>query len=422
MARGKRGRAEAEAAAAEPAGAGDIVERIGEHREGRRWAALALAEAAGWPLWRVRKKLGGVSAASMQRWRAALSTRNDVSDAPRRVAKSRKITESDLAKVRAAILEPLQRGGKRKRSLRRALPRAIGQGATNATYEAYRQRLRSSDDDPWAPQRPHAIEAHSSAQLDARRAHCSRHARTIGQICLFTDSSWFHGEHVRMGAGEAEWGPLGQPGTREKKSRAAYAFHAYGGVSARGATPLIEAAGTTPARGARGRGRGRGRGAARGAGARAATVTSQFYREDVLVRADGDGLLQQGVRIMGGRFLFQQDGARAHTCAPHTAAGAATRALIAQHANLLEPWPARSPDLSPIEKAWAHCKQHLWSAEHLHWHDITTFKAAVRQAWAEVITPAYCRRLFGGIRNTYDVCRRADGAAILGWGARARVP
>ena len=109
-----------------------------------------------------------------------------------------------------------------------------------------------------------------------------------------------------------------------------------------------------------------------------------------------------------------------HTTARHTTEGAANRALIEAHAVLHEPWPARSPDLSPIEKAWARCKQYLWSAEHISWHNIVTFKAAVRQAWREAVTPAFCRALFRGIRRTYRVCSRAGGAAIVGWGSTAR--
>lgn len=387
------------------------------HRLGRRWAALALADIAGWPLDKIRKKIRGTTATSLKRWREALRARDDVADAPRSGAEHRRVTEADLDLVRAAIEEPLAAGGRhRKRSLKRSIPIAIGRGATDATYETYRRRLHASDR-PWRPQMPRAVEGLTAAQRVGRHNHCSRHGRSVAANTMFTDSSWFHGETIRLGSGSAEWGPAGNPGTRPKKQRASFSFHAYGGVTINGATPLIEAAGTTPAPVGRGRGgRGRGRGAARGARG----VTAQSYREQVLVRADGDGLLQQGAGLLGRPWRFQQDGARPHTCAAHTAEGAATRAVIARHATLLEPWPARSPDLSPIEKAWARCKQHLWRSEHLQWHNITTFKAAVRQAWREVITPVYCRRLFGGIRRTYAVCAAAGGAPIVGWGAGAR--
>ncbi len=45
--------------------------------------------------------------------------------------------------------------------------------------------------------------------------------------------------------------------------------------------------------------------------------------------------------------FFQQDGAPAHT-------SKATKSYLeASNIELLRPWPAQSPDLSPIENAWA---------------------------------------------------------------------
>jgi hypothetical protein len=54
---------------------------------------------------------------------------------------------------------------------------------------------------------------------------------------------------------------------------------------------------------------------------------------------------------------------------------------------------------------WAVCR----------WSNITTFKAAVRQAWSESITPEYCRSLFAGAAT-----QPVAGAATLGWGSSAR--
>ena len=45
--------------------------------------------------------------------------------------------------------------------------------------------------------------------------------------------------------------------------------------------------------------------------------------------------------------IFQQDGAPAHT------ATLTTSYLRSQDAAVLQPWPAQSPDLSPIENGWA---------------------------------------------------------------------
>ena len=79
---------------------------------------------------------------------------------------------------------------------------------------------------------------------------------------------------------------------------------------------------------------------------------------------------------------------------------------------------AHSPDLSPIEKAWAVTERLLW-AEYT-WTDLASFQVALEAAWAAAVTPAYCSKLFAGINNTYAVCAANGGRPIRGWGASAR--
>jgi hypothetical protein len=45
-----------------------------------------------------------------------------------------------------------------------------------------------------------------------------------------------------------------------------------------------------------------------------------------------------------------------------------------------------------------------------------TFEAALRRSWATVITPAYCRGLFGRIRAQYARVVTCDGLEVRGWG------
>ena len=137
--------------------------------------------------------------------------------------------------------------------------------------------------------------------------------------------------------------------------------------------------------------------------------------------AGPNGLLAAGKQLFEQQgqaaWCFQQDGATSHTVA-QTEAGRATRALIEAQATLIEPWPPHSPDMSPIEKAWSAAEQHLWATEK--WHDLHSFKAALHRSWSAVITPAYCKKLFRGLRATYDAVVRVDGAQIAGWGVGAR--
>jgi hypothetical protein len=112
------------------------------HRLGRRWVALALADIAGWPLDKIRKKIRGTTATSLKRWREALRARDDVADAPRSGAEHRRVTEADLDLVRAAIEEPLAAGGRhRKRSLKRSRQPTAG-GCLAASVERTRSVRR----------------------------------------------------------------------------------------------------------------------------------------------------------------------------------------------------------------------------------------------------------------------------------------
>jgi len=149
-------------------------------------------------------------------------------------------------------------------------------------------------------------------------------------------------------------------------------------------------------------------------------VNAVEYRR-LLDDGNGGGMLLECAKLFNDQgiqqWMWQQDGAGAHTVAD-TDLGRPTRALIRPHAALLEPWPAHSPDLSPIEKAWWVTEQHLWAMET--WHDLATFKAALHRSWAAVVTPAYCRRLFGGIRSTYAACVAKGGDEVRSWGRLAK--
>ena len=57
-------------------------------------------------------------------------------------------------------------------------------------------------------------------------------------------------------------------------------------------------------------------------------------------------LFEEGSRLCGQDFVFQQDNAPIHT------ARATTEYFHAMGINVL-PWPARSSDVNPIENAWS---------------------------------------------------------------------
>jgi hypothetical protein len=103
--------------------------------------------------------------------------------------------------------------------------------------------------------------------------------------------------------------------------------HVYAGISVYGATPLFEVQGTS---GHEGIGK---------------SVNAAAYQQLL-----GNCMLPAFERIMSPRTrrpIFQQDGATCHTAK-------STKAYLDRAGiDILTPWPANIPDLSPIENAWA---------------------------------------------------------------------
>ncbi|GFU39307.1 transposable element Tcb2 transposase [Trichonephila clavipes] len=78
--------------------------------------------------------------------------------------------------------------------------------------------------------------------------------------------------------------------------------------------------------------------------------------------------------------IFQQDNARLHT------------AKVAQdfrHFQTL-PWPARSPDLFPVEHVWDPLKRHMSSC-----HSVHDLELAVQDLWAKIVN-------FNNISHSYS--------------------
>ncbi|GFW41472.1 transposable element Tcb2 transposase [Trichonephila clavipes] len=87
------------------------------------------------------------------------------------------------------------------------------------------------------------------------------------------------------------------------------------------------------------------------------TLTGQRYVDDILQPHVGPFL-----NGLPGAF-FQQDNARPHT------------ARAAEHFQTL-PWPARSPDLSPVEHVWNQVKRQMPS-----YHSVHDLELAVQDLW-----------------------------------------
>ena len=100
------------------------------------------------------------------------------------------------------------------------------------------------------------------------------------------------------------------------------------------------------------------------------------------------------------RLLVQQDNARPRTVL------VVHQFFAANNVNIL-PWPARSPDLSPIEHWWNHLGQRIRHSLN-HPMNRDGLVQAIRQDW-RAISDAVIRRLTNSLRRRVHTCIFAHG-------------
>lgn len=428
---GSSKRAKARSRAGSGAAPLSVAETLRTDPHARRVASLALRHLAGWSVAAIRKELNGITKTSLDRWGAGFV------ESPKLARKRRKgvyvLKEADISLTQSEVSKP--RGHRPATPLTSAIRKLK---ASNAVPPAHRTTFsRALKRDGWCEQAVKAVVPLNSAAQAARVAFARREGRVISEGVLFTDSKIFPMVPDRSTRLGRAWAPAGQPVTAQTSQKSPGQVHAYGGISRHFGTDLIEVTGTrdsknkpppavqaaTDAAHAARRAA-----AAQNAGARARQaappfprgVTSSEYRVRVLGTRQGGGLLGQAHRLFTARgevgWRFQQDGAAAHSVAD-TVEGRQTRAAITALAPLVDDWPAHSPDLSPIEKVWAHMEFDIYSRDYATFEE---FRAIVRAAWARATTPARLRSLFGGLRPTYAACVRKGGSMVEGWGSRAK--
>lgn len=140
----------------------------------------------------------------------------------------------------------------------------------------------------------------------------------------------------------SQWVLPGQPTDPRHRSQAAHSIHVWGVISTQPELcHLVVHDGVDAAAPPAKRGRPR-KGEVRAPKPKARTVTGQVYVDKCLKPFFGNM-----ATATKKTFMFMHDGARAHTCK------VATEYLENAGVKLLEGWPARSPDLNPIEKVWS---------------------------------------------------------------------
>ena len=114
-------------------------------------------------------------------------------------------------------------------------------------------------------------------------------------------------------------------------------------------------------------------------------------------------LLPSAAAIAGNDWQLQQDNASIHT-------STTTRAFFVQHGIRLLPWPARSPDLNPIENMWGVMAQRVYANRRC-FSSRDELKAAIARAW-NVMSLDYIQSLVHSMNKRCVLVLKENGRVI----------
>jgi transposase len=117
----------------------------------------------------------------------------------------------------------------------------------------------------------------------------------------------------------------------------------------------------------------------------------------------GDNFICKAHNFQGNDFIFQQDNASIHT------SKYSREVLEEENINTLD-WPARSPDLNPIENVWGRLTQIIYknSRSYKKREDL---KNAINEAW-EQLPQSYFQDLVGSMKKRLREVIKQDGDSI----------
>ncbi len=233
-----------------------------------------------------------------------------------------------------------------------------------------RNRLRERAIRPRRPAiRPVLLRRHRVARLDWCRRHL-RFTRRDWAGILFTDES-----RVHLDSSDGRSRVYRRVGERfcdacvvQRRSFGGGSVMIWGGITANGRTPLVVVNGN---------------------------LNALRYRDEIL-RTHVVPFVQEQQR----HITLQQDNARPHT------ARVAMDFLAQQNVDVL-PWPAVSPDMSPIEHVWGEMKRRLRALPNQP-VTLADLAAALVQIW-NAIPQAFLNRLIGSMRRRCQACIQANG-------------
>ena len=233
-----------------------------------------------------------------------------------------------------------------------------------------RNRLREHNIRPRRPAiRPVLLQRHRQARLAWCRQHL-RYRRQDWDGVLFTDESRFH-----LDGSDGRARVYRRPGERyadacvvQRRAFGGGSVMVWGGITSHGRTQLVIVNGN---------------------------LTGLRYRDEII-----GPHVQAFIQRQGRNITLQQDNARPHV------ARVVTDFLRQQNIPVL-PWPAVSPDLSPIEHAWDEMERRLRQAN-IQPLTLAELGQALVQTWNN-IPQAFFNRLVSSMRRRCQACINANG-------------
>ena len=245
-----------------------------------------------------------------------------------------------------------------------------------------------------APKAPLLKPSHKLQRMRWAQHHLTK--RTCFAKWMFTDSKIFYVENIGTGRGLKFWAP---PGPRRvcPTSMSTLGVHVYWGLTKFGVTkPIIVTGGRSkrsdfidPRTGSPFRG-----------------VCAQEYVQQVLPTLKQGGDLQFGLQgRWSSEWIFQQDNAAAH------ASSVTKQALKKMFPNRhVTDWPAKSPDLSPIENMWAWVLRKLQTSDE-RINSVAELKAGITRVMKSV-TPQLCSRYISSMPQRLHTVLHRNGDYI----------
>ena len=250
----------------------------------------------------------------------------------------------------------------------------------------------AADGDPIVPKTGKPGKALTADTVDKRVSFCQANKKRNWANVMITDRKKFYFKYPGTSVKRVQWLRKGERRVAPRPNNP-MAVNMYAGITKYGVTKAHLVTGTSNLK----------TNYKNKKGEASRNITSAEY-EDVLTKT----LLKEGKRIFSSAgvtsWVFQQDNDPTHK----RASGKALQAFNAKNTGrveLLAAWPPNSPDLSPIENAWAIVQAKVDAAGCKNFQD---FKQTVVREW-ECLPMPTIKNLMGSLTTRVDECLKLQG-------------